>query len=206
MPPARPPSGRRKRTMLDAAVGSGKASESGGRIAVPITGYINTGGIMPRNGTRILLTAMVGLLLAAAPAAAQKQVLHMAYWGGPSHQMVQTQAGLDQDDRRGLRRQSDRRGRQGALGKSGGPIRPDQERRARSRLGGARLHGRPVRYAAGRRAAASVPRSRCLQPDPVEVVRQIPARRQGIHRYQAAGHFHGRPVSAAHRQARQNAR
>src|SRR4051812_21067780 len=91
MPPARPPSGRRKRTMLDAAVGSGKASESGGRIAVPITGYINTGGIMPRNGTRILLTAMVGLLLAAAPAAAQKQVLHMAFWGGPSHQMVQTQ-------------------------------------------------------------------------------------------------------------------
>src|SRR3954463_12467152 len=77
--------------MLDAAVGSGKGSESGGRIAVPITGYINTGGIMPRNGTRILLTAMVGLLLAAAPAAAQKQVLHMAYWGGPSHQMVQTQ-------------------------------------------------------------------------------------------------------------------
>ena len=46
---------------------------------------------MLRNGTRILLTAMVGLLLAAAPAAAQKQVLHMAYWGGPSHQMVQTQ-------------------------------------------------------------------------------------------------------------------
>ena len=46
---------------------------------------------MPRNGTRILLTAMVGLLLAVAPAAAQKQVLHMAYWGGPSHQMVQTQ-------------------------------------------------------------------------------------------------------------------
>jgi len=47
---------------------------------------------MLRNGTRILLAAMVGLLLAAAPAAAQKQVLHMAYWGGPSHQMVRTQA------------------------------------------------------------------------------------------------------------------
>src|SRR5689334_24551865 len=91
MPPVSPPSGQRKRTMLDAAVGSGKASGRGGRIAVPITRHINTGGIMPRNGGRILLAAMVGLLLAAAPTAAQKQVLHMAYWGGPSHQMVQTQ-------------------------------------------------------------------------------------------------------------------
>ena len=29
-------------------------------------------------------------MLAAVPAAAQKQTLHLAYWAGPSHQMVQT--------------------------------------------------------------------------------------------------------------------
>ncbi|HEY4774079.1 MAG TPA: hypothetical protein VIH40_04600, partial [Xanthobacteraceae bacterium] len=31
------------------------------------------------------------LVLGAAPAAAQKQTLRMAYWAGPAHQMVQTQ-------------------------------------------------------------------------------------------------------------------
>ena len=39
----------------------------------------------------VLLALIVGCGL-AHPAAAQKQTLHMAYWGGPSHQMVQTQA------------------------------------------------------------------------------------------------------------------
>src|SRR5947199_4493057 len=37
-----------------------------------------------------LLAAAVALALAAAPALAQKQTLHLAYWAGPSHQMVQT--------------------------------------------------------------------------------------------------------------------
>jgi TRAP-type C4-dicarboxylate transport system substrate-binding protein len=46
---------------------------------------------MPRNRTGFLLVLLAGLILAAAPATAQKQVLRMAYWGGPSHQMVQTQ-------------------------------------------------------------------------------------------------------------------
>src|SRR3954454_21122761 len=39
----------------------------------------------------VLLALVVGCAL-VQPAAAQKQILHMAYWGGPSHQMVQTQA------------------------------------------------------------------------------------------------------------------
>lgn len=41
------------------------------------------------------LTAVAGAVLAllgAGPASAQKQILHMAYWAGPSHQMVQTLA------------------------------------------------------------------------------------------------------------------
>ena len=41
--------------------------------------------------TMLLLLAMgAALVLAALPASAQKQTLHMAYWAGPSHQMVQT--------------------------------------------------------------------------------------------------------------------
>lgn len=36
------------------------------------------------------LFAAGSLVLAAFPACAQKQTLHMAYWAGPSHQMVQT--------------------------------------------------------------------------------------------------------------------
>jgi len=39
-----------------------------------------------------LLLALIGGLAVALPAAAQKQTLHMAYWAGPSHQMVQTLA------------------------------------------------------------------------------------------------------------------
>ena len=39
-----------------------------------------------------LLLALIGGLAFALPAAAQKQTLHMAYWAGPSHQMVQTLA------------------------------------------------------------------------------------------------------------------
>jgi TRAP-type C4-dicarboxylate transport system substrate-binding protein len=39
-----------------------------------------------------LLPALIGGLAVALPAAAQKQTLHMAYWAGPSHQMVQTLA------------------------------------------------------------------------------------------------------------------
>jgi TRAP-type C4-dicarboxylate transport system substrate-binding protein len=41
-----------------------------------------------RSKTRVLLAAALTLL--ALPAWAQKQTLHMAYWAGPSHQMVQT--------------------------------------------------------------------------------------------------------------------
>src|SRR5439155_9671692 len=44
-----------------------------------------------RSKTMTLLFAAV-LSLVALPAAAQKQTLHMAYWAGPSHQMVQTLA------------------------------------------------------------------------------------------------------------------
>ena len=40
----------------------------------------------------LLLAAAAAVVLAAAPAAAQKQTLRMAYWTGPSHQMVQTLA------------------------------------------------------------------------------------------------------------------
>src|SRR3954452_12150748 len=39
-----------------------------------------------------LVLALIGGLALALPAAAEKQILHMAYWGGPSHQMVQTLA------------------------------------------------------------------------------------------------------------------
>jgi len=39
-----------------------------------------------------LWLALIGGLAVALPAAAQKQTLHMAYWAGPSHQMVQTLA------------------------------------------------------------------------------------------------------------------
>jgi len=43
--------------------------------------------------TRLLLVAGAVLALAGGkPASAQKQTLHMAYWAGPSHQMVQTLA------------------------------------------------------------------------------------------------------------------
>jgi TRAP-type C4-dicarboxylate transport system substrate-binding protein len=38
----------------------------------------------------LLAAACAALVLAAAPAMAQKQTLHLAYWPGPSHQMVQT--------------------------------------------------------------------------------------------------------------------
>ena len=48
---------------------------------------------MLRNIAKSLLAAAAFLAWAAAqPASAQKQVLHMAYWAGPSHQMVQTLA------------------------------------------------------------------------------------------------------------------
>src|SRR3982751_2027663 len=50
-------------------------------------------------GERSMRNIAIGLLLAASlavfgasPAAAEKQTLRMAYWGGPSHQMVQTLA------------------------------------------------------------------------------------------------------------------
>src|SRR5712691_2328031 len=41
-----------------------------------------------RSKTMVLLAAALSLL--ALPVWAQKQTLHMAYWAGPSHQMVQT--------------------------------------------------------------------------------------------------------------------
>ena len=41
---------------------------------------------------RAVLLALIAGCGVVQPAAAQKQTLHMAYWGGPSHQMVQTQA------------------------------------------------------------------------------------------------------------------
>ena len=40
----------------------------------------------------LLVAGAVLAFLGAGPAAAQKQTLHMAYWAGPSHQMVQTLA------------------------------------------------------------------------------------------------------------------
>ena len=46
---------------------------------------------MPRITTKLLLAAALAVA-GALPAYAQKQILHMAYWGGPSHQMVQTLA------------------------------------------------------------------------------------------------------------------
>src|SRR5207302_5844264 len=53
-------------------------------------GQTEAGGTMlGRTGT-LLAAACAALVLAALPAAAQKQTLHMAYWAGPSHQMVQT--------------------------------------------------------------------------------------------------------------------
>jgi TRAP-type C4-dicarboxylate transport system substrate-binding protein len=47
---------------------------------------------MPRQSRLLLVAAGTMLALGAAPAAAQKQTLRMAYWAGPSHQMVQTLA------------------------------------------------------------------------------------------------------------------
>lgn len=41
--------------------------------------------------TMLLLAAAAAAALAAMPASAQKQTLRMAYWAGPSHQMVQAQ-------------------------------------------------------------------------------------------------------------------
>jgi TRAP-type C4-dicarboxylate transport system substrate-binding protein len=41
---------------------------------------------------KVLLAAWAALILPNLPAAAQKQTLRMAYWAGPSHQMVQTLA------------------------------------------------------------------------------------------------------------------
>jgi TRAP-type transport system periplasmic protein len=49
--------------------------------------------MMPRKATGLLFAAVTALaLLGTVPASAQKQTLRMAYWAGPSHQMVQTQA------------------------------------------------------------------------------------------------------------------
>ena len=42
--------------------------------------------------TNLLLVAGAVLSLSAVPASAEKQTLRMAYWAGPSHQMVQTLA------------------------------------------------------------------------------------------------------------------
>jgi TRAP-type C4-dicarboxylate transport system substrate-binding protein len=47
---------------------------------------------MLRKSTLSLLAAGAVLALSAAPAAAQKQTLRMAYWAGPSHHMVKTLA------------------------------------------------------------------------------------------------------------------
>jgi TRAP-type transport system periplasmic protein len=48
---------------------------------------------MPHKFLGLLIVAgTVFAGLGAGPAIAQKQTLHMAYWAGPSHQMVQTQA------------------------------------------------------------------------------------------------------------------
>jgi TRAP-type C4-dicarboxylate transport system substrate-binding protein len=46
---------------------------------------------MLRKATTLLAAGAVLLALATAPALAQKQTLHMAYWAGPSHHMVQDQ-------------------------------------------------------------------------------------------------------------------
>src|SRR5438876_12241429 len=46
--------------------------------------------VMLRKTMLLLLAMGAALVLAALPASAQKQTLHMAYWAGPSHQMVQT--------------------------------------------------------------------------------------------------------------------
>jgi TRAP-type C4-dicarboxylate transport system substrate-binding protein len=46
---------------------------------------------MPRKSMLSLLAVGAVLALGAAPAAAQKQTLRMAYWAGPSHHMVKTQ-------------------------------------------------------------------------------------------------------------------
>jgi TRAP-type transport system periplasmic protein len=40
----------------------------------------------------LIAACTVFATLGANPAVAQKQTLHMAYWAGPSHQMVQTLA------------------------------------------------------------------------------------------------------------------
>ena len=47
---------------------------------------------MRRTAISLLLLAAAMAVLATSPAAAEKQVLRMAYWAGPSHQMVQTLA------------------------------------------------------------------------------------------------------------------
>ena len=46
---------------------------------------------MRRAASITLLAIATSFAFAVAPASAQKQTLHMAYWAGPAHQMVQTQ-------------------------------------------------------------------------------------------------------------------
>ena len=46
---------------------------------------------MHRKTALLAFVASALVVSGIAPAAAQKQTLQMAYWAGPSHQMVQTQ-------------------------------------------------------------------------------------------------------------------
>jgi TRAP-type C4-dicarboxylate transport system substrate-binding protein len=48
--------------------------------------------MMVRIAMGLILALAVSVIVGVQPAAAQKQTLHMAYWSGPSHQMVQTLA------------------------------------------------------------------------------------------------------------------
>ena len=78
---------------------------------------------MQRKATILLLAAEVLFAVGLAPALAQKQTLRMAHWAGQPSDGADPR-GLDQDDRGGIRRQSNRCC-YGSAREAGGSIRPD---------------------------------------------------------------------------------
>ena len=116
---------------------------------------IREGNPMSRRMILPLLTAGFVLALGVAPVAAQKQTLHMAYWAGPSHHMVKTQEAWIKT----------------IEAASGGNLTVEVDKAPLAKPNGqydlvkngvrdmvwhvARLHARPVRHVAGRRACRS---------------------------------------------------
>ena len=155
------------------------------------------------HGKTALLAFVASALVVSgiAPAAAQKQTLEDGLLGRAQPSHGPDPGGLGEDDLRRVGRQSRHRGRQGAARQAGRPVRHRQERRARSGLARARLHGRPLRPVPGPRAALPVPELDGVQHGAVEVVRQARPCGQGVHRHHAGDGLHDRAVRHPSRQA-----